>query len=331
MRKTHIPRRSIVAGEVINGFKVVRQVPSVCGKRMVEVKCAACPDGIGTCRFTELCDGTVKSCRCLSKLAFTTNQTAFAEALTKDQASQIFTDIHLGLDKFAIKAKHNVRSSYTVDFVKRLVYARLEAIPAATRTEIYELAQISVDAAMWKFKMTKAEVMTVCTIQRQQATAATAAASVEDAIPVDRSVWNATCPDLRDEIKLARVRTSDAVGAICGWDATSPIQDEDLILPSDLQYVTKLVEVLELLPAHTHDLFDGLSIKATSIIKKSKQRNFEIMRQGMIARAAVKPRGRRRSNVKGNFDMRCKPFESRFTASELVQGFNLLREANIAA
>jgi hypothetical protein len=328
MRKTHIPRRSIVAGEVIHGFEVIRQVPSVCGKRMVEVKCAACPDGIGTCRFTELCDGTVKSCRCLSKLAFTTNQTAFAEALTKDQVSQIFTDIHLGLDKFAIKAKHNIRSSYTVDFVKRMEYVRLEAIPAAIRTEIYELAQVNVDAAMWKFKMTRAEVLAVCAIQRQQATAATVAKpAAEESI----DLWNKISTEVKDELNDAHNQTMAAVESICGFNATGAVQDEDLLLPSELKWITKLTEVLKALPASTHSGFGGLSTKAKSIVIKSQIRNFESMRTAILNREAGKTRTRRKSKGKKMGERMILPYDPNFTARALVQGFNIMHEIKRAA
>jgi hypothetical protein len=111
--------------------------------RCVNVDCLSCGPK-GSCRFDEFLNQTAKSCRCLSKQAFKTNQTGFAEALSAEKASKVFADIFLGLDKFEIAEKRNLQS-YTVDFVKRMVYARLEAIPAATRTEIYELAQINVD------------------------------------------------------------------------------------------------------------------------------------------------------------------------------------------
>ncbi|MCU1251527.1 MAG: hypothetical protein JWQ49_4556 [Edaphobacter sp.] len=84
MRKSS--HRPIIASEVIHGFEVIGRAKSKPGKRMVDFKCSACKDGIGTTRFSVLCAGkVVKSCRCKRDAAYNANQNSFAAALTKSQ------------------------------------------------------------------------------------------------------------------------------------------------------------------------------------------------------------------------------------------------------
>jgi hypothetical protein len=276
--------------------------------------------------FDEFLNQTAKSCRCLSKQAFKTNQTRFAEALSAEKASKVFADIFLGLDKFEIAEKRNLQS-YTVDFVKRMVYARLEAIPAATRTEIYELAQINVDAAAWSFKMTKAEVMAVCTVQHQQAAATAAKPAAEESI----ALWNKICPEVKDELKDAHRQTMELVESICGFNATGQVQDDDLLSPSELKWITKLTEVLKALPTTTHSTFGGFSMKAKSIAIKSQICNFETMKIAILNREAGKTRTRRRSKRKTATSRMIKHYDPNFTARILAQGFNLMHKLKIAA
>jgi hypothetical protein len=324
MRKSKNPRRSIVPGETIHGFEVIGRSASKPGKRMVDFTCRVCKEGIGTTRFSVLCAGkVVQSCRCLSKAAFITNQTGFANAISATRLSAIFTDIKLGLDKATIAAKHHIQKD-TIDFAARRVYARLSGILPQVIAEIHDLAQISVKCAMGQYGYTRAEIFAICTIARQQAKAAAAAmpASLESI-----ELWNRISPDVKDDLMVARTQAIDVMYDICGMDASTPMKDCKLLLPCEMKLITKLSKVVKSLPAATHPIFGGFSQKTKAIINASQKLNFETMRNAIVAREAGKSRSRR--SVSNN--ARYLRFDPNFSTPALVQGFGLLHDLKIAA
>jgi hypothetical protein len=196
------PRRRPFIGEVINGHKVTGILPSnKRGAAKVEIDCGVCLIGIGTCLYTQLCHGVVKSCRCLRDLAYLTNQNAFAEALGRDKIEAIFTDVLSGMAKFDIAEKHGVPPE-RVAFVRRGEYRRLEAVPQLDG--IYAVAQANFSAAMKLSRMTKAEVMAIGTIHKQRETSAAKIADDEaeaqeakwsEARFEAQAAWNGLSPD----------------------------------------------------------------------------------------------------------------------------------------
>jgi pyruvate/2-oxoglutarate dehydrogenase complex dihydrolipoamide acyltransferase (E2) component len=332
------PHKPIEIGQEIGWLKVTGRAANDAKHRCVNVDCLLC-GGKGSCRFDEFLNRTAKSCRCLRDAAFWNNQTGFAAAVSEEKASNIFTDIHLGLDKFEIAEKRNIQS-YTVDFVKRIVYARLEAIPAATRTEIYSLAQVNVDAAMWRFKMSKAEVMAVCTIQKQQAAAQTATVAAVEVNPADpakpelQSAWDAFSPAQKDEAKELRMDLYHSVLRMCQGKASKVVEFSDLLGPSAFKEVVWLADLLKVLPDPLHTSFEGFTRKAHEIMSTSRAVNKRNMMNAMKARTAGKQlRRRRRAKIVSinKFEETYVPYNPNMSTPEIVKVLTIIDGAKIAA
>ncbi len=302
------------------------------GSRCVYVDCSAC-GGNGKCRFGEFLDGTSKSCRCKRDEAFIVNQTGFANEISWERVIKIFTDIRNGMSQDEIAAKHHIQS-YTVRFVKDRVYNRLDGYTLSARAAIYELAQLNVKAAMAQNGLSRAEVLALCAIHRKQtAQAVPAAAVVKPGLLAKESIalWNKISPEIKAELMDANIQAIQTMDRICGLDLSGPVDEAELLLPCEMKMLKKFTSVVKRIADPTHAMFGGLSLKTKAILIESQKRNFEMMKAGMLARQAGKARSRRRSRSKDSMRGRYFEYDPNFTAKCLVQGFNLMHEAKIAA
>jgi hypothetical protein len=327
------PHTPIVIGQVIGFLKVTGRAPNDKKSRCVYVECSSC-GGNGKCRFVEFLNGTAKSCRCLRDAAFENNQTGFANAISAERVSRIFTDISQGMGQDEIAAKHRIQS-FTVRFVKDRVYRQLDGYMTSVRTAIYELAQLNVKAAMAQHSLSRAEVLALCAIHRQQTAQAVVSAvtAVTVTPPAKESIrlWNKLDPFDRSLLLKTRGEATAVMDRICGLDVDGPVEETDLLLPCEMKMLKKFTSVVKRIAEPTHAMFGGLSLKTKAILIESQNRNFERMKAGMIARHDGKVISRRRSRSKDSKQGRWFQFESYYGANALVQAFDIMHDMGTAA
>lgn len=323
------PRRRPIIGEVVHGHTVTGILPTTRQGQCVAIVCGKCHDGIGACLFADLCRGDVKSCRCLRIAAFSNWGTAQAAALSQQKITGIFSDYYARINKFDIARKHGI-NYYVVGFAGRREWARLEAISKDVQDSICALSTISVAAAMIHEGMTWAQVRAVQSIRRRQAEAVTAVTA-----SWSETLWNRIPEDNKLELVRDWKLASSVMQAACWGDPDSTIEGSDLFSTSDVKRLKKLEMTLAKLSGIALTSFGGFSLKTQALFLLSRKQNFDNMRAAIDARAAGKPRYRRRRARKAEKPVRSfdfyQPFEPHFNPEPLSRGFNLMADLKIAA
>jgi hypothetical protein len=225
--------------------------------------------------------GKTTSCGCRKRANYTAYREREVEEMTRSTRRSIFSDLHQGRRPLLTAQKFGIKKD-TVDFVKRMEYARLKKrFSAAKMRLIYTEARVSSTSAMHRWRLTAAEVHAIGMIHL---------AAVKKELKSRETEWLKLTPEQQHAAReVAHEAYYCAMSVSDGRSLGEPLAEENLLSLKEIKAVKWIAETCSLVSAAiSHYVLEDYGERALEVISVSKARKMAILKRAMNDRAAGK-------------------------------------------